>query len=39
MKNAVDIIIFLPVFYILLNLINEHFNGGDGGGLKPSLSW
>lgn len=36
MKFIADILIFILVFYILLSITDDHF---DGGGLKPSLAW
>lgn len=36
MKFIADILIFVLIFYILLHITDDHF---DGGGLKPSLAW
>lgn len=36
MKFIADILIFVLIFYILLRITDDHF---DGGGLKPSLAW
>lgn len=36
MRFVADILIFTLVFYILLSITDDHF---DGGGLKPSLAW
>lgn len=36
MKFIADILIFALVFYILLSITDDHF---DGGGLKANMAW